>query len=336
VVGYSGFSAANYFEQPYSPDLDFGTGDFCFMGWATFAAVPGSSQAFFDRSAGGAGGAIGLHVNATINFVCAANWVATNTAVPTPTGTALYAMVRENGTLKIYVNGVLVYSVANTTNVTNAPAVTRLGTLYNGTSPCNSGSLALWRSTATAPSADQIAHIYRSELALFQPGAKCTLDGTSGAVTALEYDDVTDTLHAGTSWGRSAFRDLLRIESEISTVGAITSLAAHQGAIITGGTTSGRYYQPAMLLRDELRRKDEARQALGKIPVYMQDVGVTSKTAFTLQLGYQVVAVYAAGLLKDVGVTLDYTLSFDGFRWTVTFAVAPANGARLNFVLVRS
>ena len=33
LVAYSGFSATNYLEMPYNPDLDFGTGDFCVMGW---------------------------------------------------------------------------------------------------------------------------------------------------------------------------------------------------------------------------------------------------------------------------------------------------------------
>ena len=33
LVGYSGFSSSNYLEQPYNTDLDFGTGDFCVMGW---------------------------------------------------------------------------------------------------------------------------------------------------------------------------------------------------------------------------------------------------------------------------------------------------------------
>ena len=28
LVGYSGFSASNYLQQPYNSDLDFGTGDF--------------------------------------------------------------------------------------------------------------------------------------------------------------------------------------------------------------------------------------------------------------------------------------------------------------------
>jgi hypothetical protein len=33
LVAYSGFSASNYLEQPYNSGLNFGTGDFCYMGW---------------------------------------------------------------------------------------------------------------------------------------------------------------------------------------------------------------------------------------------------------------------------------------------------------------
>jgi hypothetical protein len=33
LVAYGGFSTSNYLEQPYNSDLDFGTGDFCYMGW---------------------------------------------------------------------------------------------------------------------------------------------------------------------------------------------------------------------------------------------------------------------------------------------------------------
>ncbi|HMA77892.1 MAG TPA: hypothetical protein VKP88_02005, partial [Candidatus Paceibacterota bacterium] len=43
LVGYSGFSSTNYLEQPYNPDLDFGTGDFCVMGWVN-SEVTGSQN----------------------------------------------------------------------------------------------------------------------------------------------------------------------------------------------------------------------------------------------------------------------------------------------------
>lgn len=52
--------------------------------------------------------------------------------------------------------------------------------------------------------------------------------------------------------------------------------------------------------------------------------GNGTTTAFVLPLGWKPVAVYAAGLRKRAGTGNDYTLSSDGFVWTVTFAVAPA------------
>jgi hypothetical protein len=109
--------------------------------------------------------------------------------------------------------------------------------------------------------------MYNTELPLFQANAQCTLAGTTPSVTALAYDDVTDLLHVGTSYGRSGFKDLLRVDSEVTTAGSITSLSAQGGTVITGGT-SAKLYVPAQYLRDELRRKDEAKKALGKVPVF--------------------------------------------------------------------
>ena len=49
LVGYSGFSAANYLEQPYNSALDFGTGDFCVMGWSKTTAT---NETILDRALG--------------------------------------------------------------------------------------------------------------------------------------------------------------------------------------------------------------------------------------------------------------------------------------------
>ena len=39
LVAYSGFSANDYLVQPYNEDLDFGTGDFCVMGWVKIRMI---------------------------------------------------------------------------------------------------------------------------------------------------------------------------------------------------------------------------------------------------------------------------------------------------------
>ena len=47
LVGYSGFSAANYLREPYSSDLDFGTGEFSASAWVNIpAALPTTSFPF--------------------------------------------------------------------------------------------------------------------------------------------------------------------------------------------------------------------------------------------------------------------------------------------------
>jgi len=83
--------------------------------------------------------------------------------------------------------------------------------------------MALWRISATAPSAKQIAKIYRDEKPLFQENAKATLYGTSDGVTALAYDDDTNLLHVGTSAGRSVFQGLRRVDNTTDAVGACIS-----------------------------------------------------------------------------------------------------------------
>lgn len=55
LVGYSGFSASNYLEQAYNSGLDFGTGDFCVMGWSktqnnTYNILPTISHLYDDGS----------------------------------------------------------------------------------------------------------------------------------------------------------------------------------------------------------------------------------------------------------------------------------------------
>jgi hypothetical protein len=324
LVGFSGFSAANYLEQPYNSDLDFGTGDFCVMGWFK-AAATSSTQPFMMSRGPSSGGATTFDA-----FQDASGFIKARAAGVTITGSAnlcdavwhQLVMQRVGGTLYAYIDTLLVGSAACAGTVSNAAATFRLGTSYDGANPYN-GTLALWRATATGLSTDQIAQAYRDELALFQPSARCTLDGTSNAVTALAYDDTADILHVGTSWGRSAFHGLQLVESAATQVGAVSTLAAGQGAHITAGSASGRYVQPAMLLRDELRRRDDARRAMAKEEIPFDFDGITAQTAFQLPIGYTTKGAFVAGTKKRLGSTKDYTVSFDGYRETVNFGVSP-------------
>lgn len=337
LVAWSGFSAANYLEQPYNSDLDFGTGDFCVMGWVN-ATVTARLYA-----RGIVAGALAMAIDVvpstgTVNIYKSSGfWLASSASAFTSGQTFLLCVSRTSGTVTISVNGVVVATAtSDTTNLTLTNAVMRFGVALDGTTPLTSGSTALWRISATAPSADQIAHIYRTELPLFQASAQCTIAGSSTAVTALAYDDTSELLHVGTSWGRTGFKDLLRVDSEATTTGALTSLSASQGVIITGGT-SGKVYVPAFLLRDELRRKDEARKALGKAPVFFDHTATASQTAFVAPKGYTIKAVYHNGTLKRETTTGVYwTRSSDGFAETCTLSAGATVSDWISLMCVRT
>jgi trimeric autotransporter adhesin len=337
LVAYSGFSASNYLEQPYNANLDFGTGDFCVMGWVNVFA--GGTQYLLDRGlVGGSTPRFSLLISSNRWFYAsvASTTATVDTGISATVGLHLVGFGRTSGTLFLDVDGVRVYSIANTVNLTNTSATLRVGEALEGGAFFTLGSMALWRISATAPSADQIAHIYRTELPLFQAGAQCTIAGTSTAVTALAYDDVADTLQVGTSWGRTAFRDLLRIDSEATTTGAITSLSANEGAVITGGASSAKVYAPAMYLRDELRRKEIARKALGRVPSFFDYTATASQIAFVAPKGFTIKALYKNGtLMRETTTGVYWTRSNDGFQETATLSVGATVSDWISIMCVR-
>ena len=139
-----------------------------------------------------------------------------------------------NGTnqLRIYKNSDYVHG--RTVTFSNQDArVILFGNSYNG----NGGSegtrsysvesnsvMALARIGHGEPSQEFITKMYRDEIGLFQENAKCTLYGTSSAVTGLTFDDSHDILHVGTSAGRSEFQGLTRINN--TTTAVTTAISA--------------------------------------------------------------------------------------------------------------
>ena len=233
LVAYSGFSASNYLEQPYNPDLDFGTGDFCVMGWVNPET---SNDCILHRAdTGGTGPEIVFELGGTAYptfFVSDSSntsfaQLATDYSSRGPT---FMAGVKDGALLKLYVDGVLVVSADASAvgSLTNTSAVLRIGLKVDGNKP-QAGSLALIRISATAPTAEQIAKIYNDEKVLFQENAQATLYGASDAVTALAHDPDTDLLHVGTSAGRSVFNGLLRVNN--TTTGVTTAISAANGVI---------------------------------------------------------------------------------------------------------
>ena len=226
LVGYSGFSASNYLEQPYNSDLDFGTGDFCITVWAK---QNGTSTRYIVDTRNNAGAGVLLVAGSSYQLALNAGNSVTGGTAGTGNWTHVTGL-RRSGTLELYVNGELVSSTANTYAASNPSGRLTVGVRGGLLTGPYLGSLALLRISATAPTAEQIAKIYEDERHLFKENANCTLYGTSDDVNALAYDEDTGLLHVGTSGGRSVFQGLRRVDNTTTAVG--TAISASNGLII--------------------------------------------------------------------------------------------------------
>jgi hypothetical protein len=228
-VGYRGINSTNYLQQPYNSDLDFGTGDFSVSVWIKSADTFGIIVDRWDANETGQRFRVDLH-EGKFRFRDSNSWVMDGIGGGFDDNRwHCLVMTRKDGVLFQYVDGKLVGSVADTNNYTNTSAPLNVG-VSNTQSGNLSGNLALLRISATAPTAEQIAKIYRDEKPLFQENAKATLYGTSDSVTALAYDDDTELLHAGTSAGRSVFKGLQRVSNTTDAVG--TAISASNDLVV--------------------------------------------------------------------------------------------------------
>ena len=235
LVAYSGFSTSNYLEQPYNADLDFGTGDFSIMGWVN---CPLSGDDVFANKTDriptyGSGNPIRVYSSGSIvSFTVGAADANTPQSL-TGAGWSFITATRASGVLFLYINGEQRASAVSTHDVTsiggNDVLLLGVGT-YNGTAAWPAQQMALWRISATAPTAAQIKEIYEAEKPLFQENAKCTLNGTSDAVQCLAYDDSTSELVVGTSSSLSVFKGLRRVDEEL---GNFTEVSQQGGMRIT-------------------------------------------------------------------------------------------------------
>ena len=248
LVSYSGWSASNNLVQPYNSNLNFGTGDFCFTTWIKKTTLS-TNHYVLDRNDGSsetdrfsfminAAGKLNLYSGST-------NAQSESAAIFA--GSSAWRMVmvkRVGGVITFGLDGKEYVSTASvagwdTTNITGSGNENLfIGQYGGGGVPGNVaynvdygiGEIANLRLSASAPSSEQFKKMYEDEKHLYQENAKCTLHGSSDAVTALGYDETTDQLHVGTSGGRSDFQGLRRINN--TTTAVETAISAHDTFII--------------------------------------------------------------------------------------------------------
>ena len=238
LVGYSGFSASNHLAQPYNSNLDPGSGSYSVVAW------------FKTESSGAGSGVITGLGNGDTDEVMLV-YVASSYGIYFDYGTSteyVYlsnsgdrSMVRDGnwhqvvcqvtaGQIgEIYVDGI---KRSTAQNVAAPSTWSQWDTNYRlyigcgrglGTLPF-SGSISLVRYSLSKMSPEQVKKMYDDEKHLFVENAKCTLYGSSDAVTALAYDEDTELLHVGTSAGRSDFQGLRRINN--TTTAVTTAISA--------------------------------------------------------------------------------------------------------------
>ena len=237
LVGYSGFTTNNYLKQSYNPDLNFGTGDFSLMGWVR----PNTGENYyqlFDRGflSTNADRSLALGVTPTGATDCQFQLTMDTAAVYGGNQPILeteawhhFVVTRTGDTVKFYINGKLTYSESSATiasqNITSTAQELRIG-IREDNNQTLQGKLALMRISATAPTAEQIAKIYRDEEPLFRENAKCTLYGTVPYAAALAYEEDKDLLHVGTASGTSVFKGLQRVSNTTDATTVALSAAA--------------------------------------------------------------------------------------------------------------
>jgi len=335
LMGWSGWSVANYGSLAYTADLDNGTDAFKYLVWLKEAANS-AIEVIFERDSAATAQRITAQVNAdgTVSFVCADN---TTTRTATSTGTVddetwdKLEFEYSAGTLNIYINDVLDGTATGAALLTlsNATAVLNVGLDVQGANPLTHGNLALLRTTKTASTDTTRTADYLAELHMFTAGNKVTLSGSSDSVLALDYDSSTGIAHVITDV-HDQFSGLVNV-SQAAITGAGQAISASGGTVLVGTSSQVTFTSPAKNLRAELESGAERIKQFGFVPQQFRFTGDASETDFDLPAGWDVWAVYGTdGALQLEGAADDYTVEDNGGNKTIVFGAAPA---ALDFVI---
>ncbi|MBK3799443.1 hypothetical protein GAY33_09425 [Azospirillum brasilense] len=229
VVLWSGWASDAYLEQPYTSDLDVGTGDFWVALWTT--AITGS---LIERGTSGLPtGLVRLAASGGSYQFTIVDSATASGGVTSATPTLLVAQ-RIGGVLELWVNDTRVGSATGPAINTNlAGAVMRIGCAIGGSSPASGGiTMVRWGAGALSPA--QIRRVYRDEVRLMRPDAKSLLAG-SNTVTALDRDPLTDRLLVCTGAGSNIFRGLNRAAYHSTSTITSTTSNSHKGGSLRGG-----------------------------------------------------------------------------------------------------
>ncbi|PWC89845.1 hypothetical protein TSH100_04195 [Azospirillum sp. TSH100] len=212
---YSGFSSASYFDQPYNPDHDPGTGDLVIRlrGGASVA-----NGYYLDRdSSGGTSARFSIAANfnkAAFLIHDGTNGVSLISATDFAGGARhvwTFIIRRATQTAEIWCDGALDASTscAAVGSLTNTAARLRVGERVAASAPAPGLAVSMLRIGTYAPTPAQIRKMDADEMAA--AAGKMMLGGTSNNVQAMAFDDDAGLLTVATADGMDQLSGLRRI-----------------------------------------------------------------------------------------------------------------------------
>jgi hypothetical protein len=336
LVCYGGFSGANYLQEAYSSDLDFGTGQWSVGAWVN--GVTAAVSTIVER-AGTSGPSIVLGTTATGQFIATAfDGTTTRTATTTNTyasgsWTGVRAQYTTDGKLVVVVNGEVAATATGIPLLTlnNALATFTTGNGYQTVAPFP-GQIALVKWSASVPTTEQSRWMYAQESQMFRSGAQATFP-VYGNLNGFSYDSDTDRWHVAQSAYVSEWSGLVRVASTAVPYGSYTLVQSQSNARIAYRSTSVigvDVDRPARSLRAELNTKRNGSALKSRQPL---DFDAVSFTGTTTNASNQVTGVTAvvgtpiAGMaISGTGIAVGTTIvSISGATYTLS-ANATASG----------
>ena len=255
AVSWGGFTNVNHVRQPYTSDLDYGTGD-CHFRVAFKTSALGSNRYLFDRATPVTGGSGVYRLNLTAGDLLTfqATALTTLTSTTSIVADALYIVdvVREDSTntVSLYLNGKLEDS--NTTGTgtwTNVTAELHLGILHDLTGAATDTEILHFSSSATNVSAAKIEKSYHTLRGMLQAGVAISLQDSTDVVQAVAYDEDTNEVHAGTDAGITVFEDGV-VTDTLKSTEDIVAISAKKRSIVVATDAQASFSEPEINVRN--------------------------------------------------------------------------------------
>lgn len=240
IVAYTNFTPGNYsgnrMEIPYSDELNPGAGDYCVSVWLK-DVYNGSDILGLGKR--GADLAWNLYHDAGggLRLTISNNGTGYESIAEVQFGGGIshwthLVWVKKGDWYSMYINGRIKVqnqspSLIDTLYTTSRPLMIGAGQTNNN---INSDlKVSMLKISKNAPEPEQVWAMHQAEKELFAHNAKATLYGDSDTVLAVDYDKVTEELHAGNTNGRSVFKELVR--KDYSTNPVSLSISASNGRV---------------------------------------------------------------------------------------------------------